>query len=213
MISQLRPSIHHLGDQIIWVNSEYQKGRRNFNVELTPGVYDLFHDINWTPEITRYNSLFELDFNCKFTKFNPESFTPVDIPKSPYITIQFDTTQINSTEIRPEVKAYVISEDYKNFIINNYIKYGFEIVDIGGMKWTLSETAYIMKHSQGHVGASSAFGVFSRCVGVNFTHIYYNCNLREFLEILPDHYVGYVNLFSLNGIRNFFKDDNLNISF
>ena len=174
MISQLRPSIHHLGDQIIWVNSEISRGRKQFNVELTNGVYELFPDITWSPDITRYGSFFEIDYGCKFTKFNQDSFTPVDVPKSAYITIQFDTTQANSIEVTPEVRAYVISEDYKNFIIKKYRDLGLEVVDVGGMKWSLSETAYIMKHSQGHVGASSAFGVFSRCVGVPFTHIYYN---------------------------------------
>jgi len=211
MISQLRPSIHHLGDQIIWVNSEIAKGRTHFDVELTSGVYDLFPNITWSPDKIRYNSFFELDYDCIFTKFNHDSFTPVEIPKSPYITVQFDTSQIYATEITPEVRSYVISEDYKNFIIKNYKEAGFSIVDIGDMKWSLSETAYIMSHSRGHVGASSAFGVFSRCVGVEFTHIYYNCNLREYIQILPDHYVGYMKLFSLNGIRHFFKDDNLNI--
>jgi hypothetical protein len=211
MISQLRPSIHHLGDQIIWVNSEISKGRRHFNVELTNGVYELFPEITWSPDITRYGHLFEIDYGCKFTKFNQDSFTPVSIPEKPYITIQFDTTQSNSIEITPEVRAYVISEDYKKFIIKKYKDLGFDIVDVGGMRWSLSETAYIMKHSQGHVGSSSGFGVFSRCVGVSFTHIYYNCNLREYMQILPDHFTGYVQLFSLNGIRHFFKDDNLNI--
>jgi hypothetical protein len=211
MINQLRPSIHHLGDQIIWVNSEIAKGRKHFNVELTPGVYDLFPNITWTPEITRYDSKFELDFGCKFTKFNTKAFTKVDIPSTPYLTIQFDTTQIYSTEITPEVRAYVIQDNYKNFIINSYKQLGFDVVDVGGMRWTLSETAYIMEHSKGHVGASSAFGVFSRCIGVPFTHIYYNCNLREFIQILPDHFAGYVQLFSSNGIKNYFKDDNLNI--
>ena len=116
MISQLRPSIHHLGDQIIWVNSEISRGRKQFNVELTNGVYELFPDITWSPDITRYGSFFEIDYGCKFTKFNQDSFTPVDVPKSAYITIQFDTTQANSIEVTPEVRAYVISEDYKNFI-------------------------------------------------------------------------------------------------
>lgn len=212
MISQLRPSIHHLGDQIIWVNSEIEKGRTHFNVELTDGVYDLFPNITWCAEVIRYNSLFELNFGCKFTQFNQEKFTQCQIPEQPYITIQFDTTQINSTELTPEVKAYVISDDFKNFIIKKYQQKGFEVVDIGGMKYSLSETAYIMSKSKGHVGASSAFGVFSRCVGVEFTHIYYNCSLRDYIQILPDHFAGYFQLFSLNGIRHYFKDDNLNIS-
>lgn len=212
MINQLRPSIHHLGDQIIWVNSEIEKGRSHFNVELTPGVYDLFSGITWTPELIRYNSNFEINFGCKFTKFNESSFIECQIPSQPYVTIQFDTTQIHSNEITPEVRAYVIEENWKNFIINKYKNMGYEVVDIGGMRWTLSETAYIMKMSQGHVGASSAFGVFSRCVGVPFTHIYYNCPLREYIQILPDHWAGYMQLFSLNGIQHFFKDENLDIN-
>jgi len=212
MISQLRPSIHHLGDQIIWVNSEIEKGRNHFDVELTQGVYDLFPNITWSPDYIRYNSNFEINFGCKFTKFNENSFTECQIPNQPYITIQFDTTQVYSDIITPETRAYALDDDWKKFIINKYEKMGYQLVDIGGMKWSLSETAYIMKMSQGHVGASSAFGVFSRCVGVPFTHIYYNCPLREYMQILPDHYIGYMQLFSLNGIRHFFKDENLDMT-
>jgi len=212
MISQLRPSIHHLGDQIIWVNSEIEKGRNHFDVELTQGVYDLFPNITCSPDYIRYNSNFEINFGCKFTKFNENSFTECQIPNQPYITIQFDTTQVYSDVITPETRSYALDDDWKKFIINKYEKMGYQLVDIGGMKWSLSETAYIMKMSQGHVGASSAFGVFSRCVGVPFTHIYYNCPLREYMQILPDHYVGYMQLFSLNGIRHFFKDENLDMT-
>jgi len=212
MITQIRPSIHHLGDQIIWVNSEISKGRKHFNIELTDGVYNLFPDITWSPEFTRYDSNFELDFGCQFSNFDKNKFIECEIPTQPYITYQFDTTQIYSQEFRPEVKAYVLEEDWKNWIIQKYSNMGFQLVDVGGMKWSLEETAYIMSKSSGHVGASSAFGVFSRCVGVDFTHIYYNCSLREFYNLLPDHIVGYMSLFSKNGIRHFFRDENLNLS-
>lgn len=212
MIKQIRPSIHHLGDQIIWVNSEIEKGRVYFDIELTNGVYNLFPNINWSNNYVRYNREFEINFDCNFTKFDKDKFVECDVPNTPYITIQFDTTQIYNNEVTPEVRAYKIEDDWKNWIINKYKNLGYQLVDIGGMRWTLEETAYIMSKSQGHVGASSAFGVFSRCVGVPFTHIYYNCSLREFMQILPDHFAGYINLFSKNGICHYFKDDNLDLS-
>lgn len=211
MISELRPSIHHLGDQIIWVNSELAKGRKHFNVELTEGIYDLFDGITWSPDITRYNSAFELDFGCQLSRFNPESYARTYIPQTPYLTMQFDSTQIHADPQTPEAIAYAIGEKYKNYIIRKYEKMGYFLVDIGGKRFSLAETAYIMKNSAGHIGASSAFGVFSRCVGVPFTHIYYNCTLAEFMKILPHHYAGYVGLFSRNGMRNYFRDLNLNI--
>ncbi len=212
MITQIRPGIHHLGDQIIWVNSELAKGNRNFDVELTNGVYDLFKDITWSNKRVRYQSAFELDFSCKFERFDSDKFTTCEHPKNKFLTYQFDTTQIHSKQITPEVISYVVDKNYQEWILNKYRNLGYELVDVGGMRFTLQETAYIMSKSCGHIGASSAFGVFSRCVGVPFTHIYYNCNLRKFMEILPDHYAGYMQLFTLNGIRHIFKDENLNIS-
>jgi len=212
MINQIRPSIHHLGDQIIWVNSEISKGKREFDIELTKGVYNLFPDLQWSDKYVRYDSHFELDYDCIFTLFDKNKFVECETPKNPFITCQFDTTQQFSTEITPETISYVLEENWKKWIINKYTKLGYELVDVGGMKWSLEETAYIMSKSKGHVGASSAFGVFSRCVGVDFTHIYYNCSLRDYIKILPDHYAGYMNLFSKNGIKHFFKDDNLNLN-
>lgn len=209
MISQIRPGIHHLGDQIQWVSSEIAKGRTHFNVELTQGVYDLFPNITWSSEITRYGGAFELDFSCMLVRFDESKYEPCEIPGKPYVTIQFDSSKESSGEDCPERKAYVLDEDWKSWVINRYVAMGYETVDIGGKRWSLAQTAYIMKHSQGHVGAASAFCVFSRCVGTKFTHVYYNTPMREFTMLLPDSHMGYIAFSSLNGIRTHFRDPHL----
>ena len=217
MISQIRPSIHHLGDQIIWVSSEIEKGRKHFDIELTAGVYDLFPDITWEPIFTRYDSAFELDYLCRVPKFDESKFEPCEIPTNPYITVQFDTSKDHEPD-SPEKRIYSLDEDWKNWILNKYISLGFEVVDVGGKKWSLAQTAYIMKHSQGHVGAVSAFSIFSRGVGSKFTHQYYNAHMRETTEKIPDVqinfdsfviYMGYISFYSNNGIKSYFRDPNL----
>lgn len=212
MVKQIRSHVHHLGDQVIWINSEIARGREYFNVELTHGLLDLFPRIDHKPEVTRYHSRFEFDYGVKFTKFDPNKFTKVELPKGPYITTQFDTSKTGMDPNTPEVRAYVLDEDWKNYIIRYYTKMGFNLIDIGSNKYTLAETAYIMQHSKGHVGASSAFGVFSRCVGVPFTHIYYNCPIRELCQILPEYMETYGKLFSLNGITHYFRDPNFELN-
>jgi|ERR1035437_4014657 hypothetical protein len=212
MIKQIRGAIHHLGDQIIWANSEIAKGTKHFRVELTAGVLDLFPDITYSADFIRYDSRFELNYSVKFIKFDVNKFKQVNIPNEPYITIQFDSSCIGlDASTHPEAKVYVLDPDWQQYITNYYSKQGFKLVDIGSKRYTLQETAYIMHHSKGHVGASSAFGVFSRCVGVPFTHIYYNCDLREMCKILPDYMSTYGHLFSLNGMEHYFRDPNFNL--
>ena len=213
MIKQIRSGIHHLGDQIIWVNSEIAKGRTHFNVELTSGVLDLFPNITYSPDLVRYNSRFELNYEVKFVKFDSSKFKPLNLPSEPYITVQFDSSCVGLDPcIHPEARAYVLDLDWVKYITNYYSKQGYKIIDVGSMKYTLAETAYIMQNSKGHVGASSAFGCFSRCVGVPFTHIYYNCDVREMCQILPEYMFTYGNLFSINGIEHYFRDQNFNLN-
>ena len=210
MISEIRPSIHHLGDQILWISSELAKGRKHFNVQLVEGLYDLIPDITWFDEVTRYNSAFELDFHCKLMRFDESKYVPCQIPTRPYITIQFDSSKDNMNDC-PEKKVYSLDEDWKKWIINRYTNMGFDIVDVGGMRWSLAEAAYIMKNSQGHVGAVSAFCLFSVCVGTKFTHVYFNANMKETMEVLPNYYMSYGILLDNNSIRSYFRDPNLDI--
>ena len=210
MISQIRPGIHHLGDQIIWVSSEISKGRTHFDIELTPGIYELLPDITWENRFNRYKSSFEIDYSCKLTNFDESKFEPCEIPTNPYITVQFETSKDGESD-SPEKRVYSLDEDWKKWIMNKYLSMGFEFVDVGGKKWSLAQTAYIMKHSQGHVGAVSAFSLFSRCVGTNFIHQYYNHDLRGIAELIPDVFSTYISLYSNNGIRSFFRDPNLGL--
>jgi hypothetical protein len=210
MITQIRPSIHHLGDQIIWVSSEISKGRNHFDTELTNGIYELIPNITWEPVYTRYNSMFELDFPCDLVKFDESKFVTCEIPDVPYVTIQFDSSRDNEPDSN-EKRTHSLDENWKIWIMNKYRSMGFELVDIGGKRWSLEETAYIIKHSQGHVGAVSGFSIFSRCVGDNFIHQYYNTGPRELMEAIPEMHLGYISLFAKNNIISFFRDPNLNI--
>ena len=209
MISEIRPSIHHLGDQLIWISSELAKGRKHFNVQLVEGLYDLIPDITWFDEVTRYNSAFELDFHCKLIRFDESKYVPCQIPTKPYITIQLDTSKDRMGDCIVK-KVYSLDEDWKSWIINKYVNMGFDIVDVGGMRWSLAETAYIMKHSQGHVGTVSAFSIFSSCVGSKFTHQYYNTNMTDTM-LIPNILISYKYIYSNNGIRSYFRDPNLDI--
>lgn len=207
---QIRPGIHHLGDQIIWVSSEIAKGRTHFNVQLADGIYDLFPNITWQDEVTRYGSAFELDFSCKMARFDESKYVPCEIPNRPYITVQFDSSKDGSEDYN-EKRVFSLDEDWKAWILNKYASMGFDIVDIGGMRWSLAEAAYIMKHSQGHIGAVSGFCLFAACVGTKFSHVYFNSPIRESIECFPDHFISYDPLMEINGIRSYFRDPNLNI--
>jgi hypothetical protein len=211
MISQIRPGIHHLGDQIIWVSSEMEKGRTNFDIQLTQGVYELFQGIVWEEKFARYQSFFELDFSCQLARFDESKFVECEIPTNPYITVQFDTSKDGDDSSNPEKKIYSLDEDWKIWIKNKYLSMGFELVDIGGKKWSLAETAYIIKHSQGHAGTVSAFGIFARCTGNKFIHLYYNSHMRETAELLPDICMNYIPFCNNNEIRLFFRDPNLRL--
>ena len=210
MKSQIRPSIHHLGDQILWISSEMNKGRTHFNVQLAEGLYDLFPDIVWHDEVSRYGSAFDLDFSCNMVRFDESKYVPCEIPRHPYITVQFDSSKDGSDD-SSEKRVYSLDQDWKIWIMNRYAGTGLDIVDIGGRKWSLAETAYIMKHSQGHVGAVSGFCLFSACVGTKFSHVYFNSPIRETIELFPDHFISYDPLMAANGIRSYFRDPHLNI--
>lgn len=209
MISQIRPGIHHLGDQLIWISSEIEKGRTHFDIELTNGIYELIPNTTWERKFRRYGSFFELDFSCNLAKFDESKFEQCEIPTNPYITIQLDTSKDGYSPDDPEKRIYSLDEDWKRWIMNKYLSMGFELVDVGGKRWSLAQTAYIMKHSQGHAGTVSAFSVFSRCVGTKFTHVYFNSDMRETMMLIPDVALNYISFCSNNGIRSFFRDPNL----
>lgn len=213
MITEVRPSIHHFGDQLIWVQSKLNQGKTQFEIELSGDFYNLFKGITHNNLHTRYQKGFSLNYDIKFRPFdNIKNFSSVELPKTPFITYQFDSSKEDWDASHIEYRAHVFPQETKNKILNYYENKGYSLIDVGNLNFNLNEMVYLMTHSEGHVGISSACAWIAACCSPKFNHMHFNCTLDELSSEMPRYLWTYGVLASKNNIKQIFRDPNFDLN-